>query len=63
MAAAVGSSISATFLDARDDGDGMVRSAWEFGQDEGFVIRNVVLQGASGVFSMMVTLEWDEVTL
>jgi len=60
---AVGAQISATLLDARDDGDGAVRSAWEFGQDEGFIIRNVVLMGAAGVGSLIVTLEWDEVTL
>lgn len=60
---AVGAQIQATLLDARDDGDGAVRSPWEFGQDEGFVIRNTILMGATGVGSLIVTMEWDEVTL
>lgn len=60
---AVGTQITATFLDARDDGDGAVRSAWELGQDEGFIIRNTILMGAAGVGSLVVTMEWDEVTL
>lgn len=60
---AVGAQLQATLLDARDDGDGAVRSPWEFGADEGFVIRNTILMGAAGVGSLIVTMEWDEVTL
>jgi hypothetical protein len=60
---AAGAQISATLLDARDDGDGAVRSAWEFGQDEGFIIRNTVLMGATGVGTLIVTAEWEEVSL
>lgn len=60
---AVGAQIQATFLDARDDGDGAVRSGWVFGTDEGFVIRNTILMGAAGVGSLIVSMEWDEVTL
>jgi hypothetical protein len=39
------------------------RGPWEFGKDEGFIIRNTVLMGATGVGSLIVTMEWDEVTL
>jgi hypothetical protein len=61
---AVGAQIQATLLDARDDqGGSILRAAPAFGQDEGFVIRNTVLMGAAGVGSLMVTLEWDEVTV
>jgi len=60
---AVGTQIQATFLDARDDGDGAVRSPWVFAQDEGFILRNTILMGAGGVGSLIVTMEWDEVTL
>jgi hypothetical protein len=60
---AVGTQLQATLLDARDDGDGAVRSPWEFGNNEGFIIRNTVLMGATGVGSLIVTMEWDEVAL
>lgn len=57
---AIGAQISAVLLDARDDGDGTVRSPLEFKQDEGFVIRNTILMGATGVGTLIVTAEWDE---
>lgn len=59
----VGGQIQAVLLDARDDGGSTVRSPWEFAADEGFIIRNTVLMGASGVGTLIVTAEWDEVAL
>ncbi len=54
-------SLVGALWDARDDGDGAVRSPLELATGEGFVIRNLVLMGATGVGRLTVTLEWDEV--
>jgi hypothetical protein len=59
--AGVGTQLSAVLIDARDDGGSTVRSPYEFAGDEGFVIRNTILMGATGVGSLIVTCEWDEV--
>lgn len=57
-----GASASATLLDARDDGGlSVVRSPITLAANEGIVLRNLVLMGASGVGTLMVTVEWDEV--
>lgn len=61
---AVGNQLSATLLDARDDGGlAQVRSPITLAQNEGIVVRNLVLMGGSGVGTLNVTAEWDEVTL
>ena len=49
--------------DSRDDGDGAVRSPLSLGQDEGIIVRNVVLMGATGVGYITANVEWDELTL
>lgn len=56
-------SLQAALLDARDDGDGVVRSPLVLGANEGFAIRNMILMGATGVGRLGVNIEWDEVTL
>lgn len=61
--AAVGTQISAVLYDARDDGGSTVRSPIELATNEGIVLRNTILMGAAGVGSLIVTAEWDEVTL
>lgn len=60
---AVGAQLSATFIDATGDGLATQNSALELGQDEGIVIRNIILMGASGVGNLVVSIGWDEVTL
>ena len=45
----------ATLWDSRDSGDHL-----EFDNDEGFIISNELVQGATGVLSMIVKVEWDE---
>ncbi len=50
-------------LDARDDGSATCRSPLVLGLQDGFVIRNTVLMGATGVGYLTVNVEWDEVTL
>jgi hypothetical protein len=61
---AVGAQLNATLLDARDDGAGyVVRSPITLAQNEGIVIRNLILMGATGVGTLAITLEWDEVSL
>lgn len=58
-----GASFSATLLDARDDGGlAQVRSPITLAQNEGIILRNLVLMGAAGVGTLQVTVEWDEVT-
>lgn len=60
---AVGVQLSAVLFDARDDGGGsLVRSPLELAQNEGIVLRNTVLMGATGVGTLIVTAEWDEIT-
>ena len=55
-------SLQADLWDARDDGFGSCRSPLELATGEGFVIRNRILMGASGVGILGVTVWWDEVT-
>lgn len=56
-------SLNADLWDARDDGGGSkVSSPLELATGEGFVIRNLVLMGATGVGRLCVTVHWDEVT-
>ncbi len=62
-APALGVVTDVTLLDARDDGTGTFRSPLVLAADEGLVIRNLKLLGATGVFNMIVTVEWDEVTI
>lgn len=59
----IGGQIQAVLHDSRDDGGSTVRSPLEFAADEGFVIRNTILMGASGVGTLIVNVEWDEVIL
>lgn len=59
---AAGALLDFTLLDARDDGGAAVRSPLELGQNEGLVLRNLILMGASGVGIWTFTVEWDEVT-
>lgn len=47
-------------LDARDDGVNSHRSPITLGQDEGIIVRNVVLMGATGVGNLIINVEWDE---
>ncbi len=48
-------------IDARDDGAGsVVRTPIVLANNEGFVIRNLVLMGATGVGTLTVTMEWEE---
>jgi hypothetical protein len=50
-------------LDARDDGVNSVRSPIELAADEGIVVRNTILMGATLVGNLIINVEWDEVTL
>ena len=50
-------------LDARDDGKGTHRTPIVIGADEGIVVRNTILMGATGVFNLALNVEWDEVTI
>ena len=50
-------------LDARDDGAQTHRSPIILGAEEGIVVRNVILMGATGVFNLIINVEWDEVTV
>lgn len=59
----LGDSATVVLWDARDDGAATVRSALSLGQDEGIIVRNTVLMGATGVGYLTINVEWDEVTL
>ncbi len=59
----LGNVAEVVLFDARDDGASTVRSALSLGQDEGIILRNVVLMGATGVGYLTVNVEWDEVTI
>jgi hypothetical protein len=50
-------------FDARDDGNGTHRSPIVLAAEEGILVRNVILMGATGVFNLALNVEWDEVTL
>lgn len=56
----LGEVANVTLLDARDDGVSAHRSPITLGQDEGIVLRNVILMGAAGVGNLIVNVEWDE---
>jgi hypothetical protein len=60
---AVGAQISEVLLDARDDGGANVRSPIELGNNEGVILRNTILMGATGVGTLIVRVELDEITL
>ncbi len=60
-ATTIAASFDALLLDARDDGSSTVRSPITLGQDEGIVVRNVILMGTAGVGYVTVNVEWDEV--
>ena len=59
----LGNVAEVVLFDARDDGDGAVRSTLSLGQDEGIIVRNSVLMGATGVGYLVINVEWDEITL
>lgn len=59
----LGEVANVTLLDARDDGTSTHRSPITLGQDEGIVLRNVILMGAAGVGNLIVNVEWDEFTV
>ncbi len=63
LSPALGAVADVTLLDARDDGDGAVRSPIVLGFQECLLITNLVLMGATGVGYFAPTIEWDEVTL
>lgn len=50
-------------FDARDDGGQTHRSPIVLGAEEGIVVRNVILMGATGVANLAINVEWDEVTI
>ena len=52
-----------TLFDARDDGTSTYRSPIVLAAEEGIVVRNTILMGATGVFNLALNVEWDEVTL
>lgn len=62
---AIGATLSVTLLDARVDGSysDTLRSPIVLSQNEGIVLRNLVLMGATGVGTWDITVEWDEVTM
>ncbi len=62
-APALGVVTESVLFDARDDGSATCRSPLVLAADEGMVIRNLKLLGATGVFNITVSVEWDEVTI
>ncbi len=59
----IGTPVSFTLLDARDDSGSTVRSPLILGQNEGFKVRNTILMGATGVATLVFNIEWDEYSL
>lgn len=57
----IASAFDALLLDARNDGIATYSSPITLAQDEGIVVRNVILMGATGVGYITVNVEWDEV--
>lgn len=60
---AVGATLSLTLLDSRDDGVSTSRAPIILAQNEGLVLRNTVLMGATGVGTWVFQVEWDEITV
>lgn len=50
-------------FDARDDGVNAHRSPIVLAAQEGIIVRNVILMGATGVCNLAINVEWDEVTI
>ena len=61
--ASIGVQTDFPLFDARDDGASTVRSPLVLTTDEGIVVRNLILMGATGVGYWTFNVEWDEVTV